>query len=269
MDTDKFYLGKLCKRNHDYQRLGQTLRHKSNNECIECRRLNKTNKKKLSGNYLGKLCRSNHDYQNTGKSLRRKNTGDCVECHKLRSYGNKRSPHYCPDYFKYRTWLKNPRISLTVPELVHESKIKRYKETRYQWDKEYKEQKKVDYRKRYKSKTQLEKERILDWKNRNPNLVKKQQQRRRERVINQSDGSITDEFINQTKEKTSLCCYCKCKLTPENKTVDHANPIGLGGLHSMTNVVICCAKCNYQKGDMPLKEWLEKPGIHDPFLDRN
>lgn len=125
--TDKFYLGSLCKRNHDYKGTGKSLRYKSKRECTECRKLYKANKRQLSGNYLGRLCKLNHDYKNTGQSLRRKKTGDCIECHRLRSYGNKRSLYYSPDYFKYRTWLKNPRISLTVAELVENEAFRRHK----------------------------------------------------------------------------------------------------------------------------------------------
>lgn len=36
-DKDKFYLGKLCIRGHDYNGTGKNLRYKSNSNCVECR----------------------------------------------------------------------------------------------------------------------------------------------------------------------------------------------------------------------------------------
>ncbi len=218
--------------------------------------------------YLGSLCRRSHDYQNTDQSLRRKRNGDCVECHKLRSQSNRQSSNYCPDYFKYRNWLKNPRISLKVWELVEKEATRMRQQNRYQWDEDYREKKKSNYRKRYKIGPDLEKERISNWKENNPKLVIQQQLRRRKRVKEQSDGSITNEFIDKLKLQSKFCAYCKCALSTENKTIDHAIPIGIGGPHSINNIVICCEKCNYAKGDMPFEEWVLKPKIFNPFLDR-
>ena len=35
-DTTKFYLGKLCRRGHEYQQTGQSLLRKGNNGCPQC-----------------------------------------------------------------------------------------------------------------------------------------------------------------------------------------------------------------------------------------
>ena len=35
-DTEKFYLGKLCKRGHDHEDTGKSLRYKSDRDCVEC-----------------------------------------------------------------------------------------------------------------------------------------------------------------------------------------------------------------------------------------
>lgn len=35
-DTKKFYLGSLCKRGHDYESTGKSLRYKNRRDCIEC-----------------------------------------------------------------------------------------------------------------------------------------------------------------------------------------------------------------------------------------
>ena len=265
LDADKFYLGSLCKRNHNYKGSGKSLRHKGKNECTECRKLSRAKQRSLSGNYLGKLCKRNHDHQSSGKSLRRRNTGGCIECHKLRSYGNKRSPYYCPDYFKYRTWLKNPRISSTVAELVRDSEIKRHKESRYQWDEEYRENKKNWFKQRYRDNQEQEIERVQEWKRGNSEKVSLQNLRRKNRVDRTGDRTITPDYLAKLKSQADYCAYCKCKLNEDNKTIDHAVPVALGGLHSVENVVVCCERCNLRKGYMPLNEWLDKSGITSPF----
>ena len=132
-NSDKFVLGKLCKRNHEYQSSGCSLRRIQNRECVQCKSHSRLAKQKLAGHYLGNLCKRGHNYNQSGKSIRERKTNDCVECHKLRNYRNKRSSYYCPDYFRYRTWLRNPQISLTVAELVENEAFRRHKENKYQW----------------------------------------------------------------------------------------------------------------------------------------
>lgn len=269
MDASKFYLGSLCKRNHNYDDTGQSLRTVKKGECLECRRMRRAkvraSKKDLSGYYIGGLCKQGHDYNNTGQSLREKKTGDCLECHKLRSYGNKRSPYYCPDYRKYRTWLKNPRISPTIAELVEKEAIRRHKENRYQWDENVREQKKAWYRNKYQNNRTQEIAKVRNWKQNNSKKVSLQNHRRKNRVDRQCDGTITPDYLANLKAQADYCSYCKSRLYEDNKTIDHAVPIALGGLHSVNNIVVCCENCNLRKGYMPLNEWLEKPGIINPF----
>lgn len=38
-DAEKFYLGSLCKRSHDYEGTGKSLRYKSRNDCVKCHRI--------------------------------------------------------------------------------------------------------------------------------------------------------------------------------------------------------------------------------------
>jgi len=90
------YVGDLCKRGHEYQNTGGTLR--SAGQCIECKRIegkerhrknpekNREAQKRFSDsiteNYLGKPCYRNHLYGDTGKTLRGSD-GTCVECKKI------------------------------------------------------------------------------------------------------------------------------------------------------------------------------------------
>ena len=99
---DGKYLGKLCKRGHDWHNTGKSLKYYANNTCVICnkeysRELWRKNHpgfrpqaKPIRVNkctYLGTLCKKHHNYKNTGMSLRT-NSGDCIECEKERRKAN-------------------------------------------------------------------------------------------------------------------------------------------------------------------------------------
>lgn len=44
IDTDRYYLGSLCKRSHSFRNKMQSLRIKSNGTCVECARLQEKNR---------------------------------------------------------------------------------------------------------------------------------------------------------------------------------------------------------------------------------
>jgi 5-methylcytosine-specific restriction endonuclease McrA len=47
-----------------------------------------------------------------------------------------------------------------------------------------------------------------------------------------------------------LCGYCGVRAD----TIDHVRPRSRGGVHTWTNVVAACARCNHRKGDRLLSE---------------
>ena len=54
-----------------------------------------------------------------------------------------------------------------------------------------------------------------------------------------------------------LCHYCGRKVKwRKTFTVDHKNPISLGGTDSMENMVCCCRKCNTKKSNLPYATFL-------------
>lgn len=50
------------------------------------------------------------------------------------------------------------------------------------------------------------------------------------------------------------CCYCGTTLQirrPDDKnyaTIEHVVPVALGGSHALTNLKLCCLKCNSERG---------------------
>ena len=60
------------------------------------------------------------------------------------------------------------------------------------------------------------------------------------------------------------CFYCKQTVTPEQFTIDHADPKSAGGGGDLQNLLIACKPCNAKKNSLPIefyrpdagREWL-------------
>lgn len=75
-----------------------------------------------------------------------------------------------------------------------------------------------------------------------------------------SERKYTSEernYISTVKQNSNRCCYCGKELTFEERTVDHIQPINRGGETLLENLVVCCEKCNTEKSDMTLQEYIE------------
>lgn len=81
---------------------------------------------------------------------------------------------------------------------------------------------------------------------------------RLERLIAQSDGTVTDAGLRQMFALAKRCPYCNLKMKTGEKSLDHVTPLVLGGEHSMRNLVVCCLDCNTRKGRQPLERWLDR-----------
>ena len=65
------------------------------------------------------------------------------------------------------------------------------------------------------------------------------------------------------------CMYCGRKVSLSGFSFDHVIPQSRGGKTSWENIVICCLRCNSQKGDKPTSKF-KKPIIqpYAPKLNR-
>lgn len=103
-DPSRVYLGRLCKRGHDYEGTGQSLRRVGHGSCVKCGQENSGVTKPIvpvqywieltsrlcpdlegSKFRLGDLCEKGHSYNDTGYSLRYLTSRGCIECSKLQS----------------------------------------------------------------------------------------------------------------------------------------------------------------------------------------
>jgi 5-methylcytosine-specific restriction endonuclease McrA len=54
------------------------------------------------------------------------------------------------------------------------------------------------------------------------------------------------------------CRYCGKQLSRRTMTFDHVIPLSRGGMHEVSNLVICCYQCNIDKGSLTLTEFLKE-----------
>jgi len=130
-----------------------------------------------------------------------------------------------------KVW-KNPRI--TVAERFR---------LRYNLDEEFKT----------KEKERSRAQRLLNKKQ----PVNSYQERRYQRQEVQSDCSVTQSTIYKILSSRKTCHYCGERLTKENRSLDHMQPLAKGGLHSVANLTVCCRACNAKKNNKDFLAWLQ------------
>ena len=72
-----------------------------------------------------------------------------------------------------------------------------------------------------------------------------------------SDHFRNDEFRARIlKRDRHRCFYCRQPLLPGDWTLDHVVPIARGGSDLASNLVACCARCNWAKGLSSAEDFL-------------
>lgn len=74
-----------------------------------------------------------------------------------------------------------------------------------------------------------------------------------------SDGTITPQFIRSLFAATTHCPYCTVRMASRDKSLDHIEPLD-PGLHTASNVCVCCKTCNTRKRRMPLAVFMQRYG---------
>lgn len=222
-----------------------------------------TSKFKLSG-----LCKRNHEYKNTGKTLR-KLCGECPLCRKISGQERKaKDPQkFAEDarksalkcYYKNRDknlarmleWRENNRA-------YHRASVRKW----YEKNQEYA----LEYARGRRSQEHIkERNKALGkaYRAANPEKVKHNDERRKKRIAQASDKTVTPQFVAEQFELAKKCPYCGCRLDDNNKSIDHMVPLVGGGLHSRFNIVVCCLKCNLRKQAKSFDDWLTQ--LEEPY----
>lgn len=89
--------------------------------------------------------------------------------------------------------------------------------------------------------------RLREWRKNNPDKLHAQLKRRRARIANSPEVTLTAGEWEFIKAAYGHCCaYCGQK--PDVVTQDHIIPLSKGGAHNAANVVPACQSCNSSKG---------------------
>jgi 5-methylcytosine-specific restriction endonuclease McrA len=80
--------------------------------------------------------------------------------------------------------------------------------------------------------------------------------KRRELAHAQSDGTLTLAVVAALFDHASVCPYCGATMTAGDRSLDHCEPLSLGGPHSISNVLVCCVPCNRAKSQLTWHDWL-------------
>ncbi len=111
------------------------------------------------------------------------------------------------------------------------------------------------YRKKYHSDKDFRQyaiDKSIQWQKDNPQNTANTNARRKSAISN----DITKATWLHIMQSTNWTCkYCHCKLTNNNRTVDHVVPLSKGGEHSKDNLVPCCRSCNSRKNAKTPEEW--------------
>ena len=95
------------------------------------------------------------------------------------------------------------------------------------------------------------------WKAANPERRLKDdesyRQRRRQREVDQSDGTLTVPAMRKLFGMAKACPLCGAVFSKDKpKSLDHVVPLAKGGPHSISNVSVVCRPCNIKKSDKEL-----------------
>jgi 5-methylcytosine-specific restriction endonuclease McrA len=125
----------------------------------------------------------------------------------------------------------------------------------------------AEFRAHYERNRAKEVARVAGYKRRNADRNREWSRRRAARMA--IAGGLTAKDLNQIKAQARECFYCAKPLTASNRTVDHREPICLGGSNDRENVVAACKGCNQAKGYRSWVAWFAQLPAHHQKLIRS
>jgi len=238
-DTKRFRLGSLCRRKHDYQTTGQSLRGIKGGDCIECKKINGAARAKtkpipspsapcLSIQERRRIYKATYRQSLKNKGLTSRGTmpinaasgSEQSALNKsLRAVGKLPTVAYLVMQQQRQYWAENPK-----------AKAKHDRQWgRLSWWLEY--QIKPDLRLYHREKSK----------------------RRKAQDRGQTPVRVSVPALRQRFNDFSNCC-AYCGLDGDMQ-IEHVVPISKGGAHDIGNIIPACMSCNFSKRSKPMVEW--------------
>lgn len=92
--------------------------------------------------------------------------------------------------------------------------------------------------------------------------------------------AAVEEYFKFSEKEKLFCCYCGKELLEETEyphyfavSLDHKQPLSIGGENSFQNIAVCCCRCNICKGTMKEETYkkflaaIKIAGIEEPVLN--
>jgi len=215
-DSEKHFLGRLCKHRHNYQNTSQSARYIYNRECVVCilerqeRYRGTPNRKEVQRRYCnspkGQEKRRLYKQSLQGQALSRR-------------YENSRQGKETR-----RRYLQSPKGKEVQRRCESSAKTQEVRR-RYHHSERGREVKRLG--------------------------VARYNARKRSNLV----IPYTSDDIRKIKEFFDNCCaYCGVSLE-KGCQIDHVVPISKGGADAIFNLVPACPRCNNSKNDRLLEEW--------------
>lgn len=172
---------------------------------------------------------------------RRKNKKYCVSCCAKRELSS---------YKKYnaKRWFEQQKL---YQHEWYKKNRKKKLEMSHQYYQKHKTEYAIQHR-LYRLRNKAKLKRIAKrWYKQNPEKVLARRLRLRAN-LNECYGSVDwkDLFLLQLLYPACAYCGSNGKLT-----VDHIIPMSRGGMHDLSNLVMCCKPCNSSKNNRLMNEW--------------
>lgn len=249
-DNSKHYIRAICKAGHDWQNLNQSLRWKSNRNCVECCKIN-ANQQRAKNPEKFKQRQKEYYQSSEGQEYRKK----YLQTEARKASQQKYNASSKGKLAKER-WDKSEKgkeyHSSDIYKECKRNKDKKYMQTDRGKDSRLLAQKRYRHKNRIvlSSKTKLYRQTI-----RGKEVHRAIQSRRRVRKKKNHVGIYTPQDIQFLREHfNNLCAYCGENL---GLHIDHFIPIYLGGPDALGNIVPCCIKCNSSKNNHSPDEWFK------------
>lgn len=250
-DVSKYFLGKLCIREHDWNGSGKSLRRLINRNCVECAKISKA---KYNRSEHGQL--ANKKYRQTPKRkeyearyrksdarkavVKRYEQSEKGKATRDRAYAKymqtpKGKAKVARSIMRIRAWRSTPE-----GREIHQRRAREYRLNNL-------DERKAYY-KRWRSSEQGREIRRLN-------------QRKREYQQRSSHSSYytRSELQEHLSRFGEQCAYCGVR---PQETIDHFIPIVEGGSDCLSNLVPACIHCNSTKHKSDPLKWYKSQSFY-------
>lgn len=230
-NAEKLYLGSLCKREHEWNKTGKTLRRKNTKGCLECEK--EIYKQRIS------------EDPDWNKKKYQRNRETSIRCNRQ---FHKNNPEYKKQYNQKYQELNRDRIKQQKKKKYEENREEILAANRIRLRKYY-----AENREKIRAKKRSEYQQNLSYFRQVCNFHSR---KRRSRKENNHHAAYNLEQIQYLyKQFDDKCAYCGLK---EQLTLDHFIAISKGGPDCLGNFLPACPRCNSSKHDADPMEWYKR-----------